>query len=95
MCPVKEVKTALTIFPAWIQVLGHLSVPDTRNLSYSDYTLTRSPVNTILALTLSVPEFLSSVPLCPAPPLPGAASASFSLSAQTQEAVAGQCALFQ
>lgn len=73
VCPVKEVKTALTIFPACIQVLGHLSVPDTRNLSYSDYTLTRSPVSTILALTLSVPESLSSVPLCPAPPLPGPA----------------------
>ena len=64
MWPVKEEKTALPIFPAWIQVLGHPSVPNTRNLSYSDYTLTRSPMSTILALTLSVPESLPSVPLC-------------------------------
>lgn len=73
---VKEVWTALPVFPAWTQVLGHLSLTQ-RSLSCSDHTLTGSPTSTFLALTLSVPESRLSVCsnwshlalICLAPPL--------------------------
>lgn len=66
--PVKEVWTALSIFPAWIQVLGHPPVSDTWSQSCSDHTLTRSPASTFLALTLSVPDCRLSASIGLAPP---------------------------